>query len=261
MKSILAFIAIVLLFGCSETEKSDWKSTENEIVAEIFRNEQTAMLHEYKMASAEVPQRNKEWYERAKSLHEHSEMLVNYLDTATDTQKIADSISAYRKYIFEDSIHFYDKGKRKNEGLHNYLLTAWDGNFKTLEQNSSLAKLNVLNSTRVVLHHMYNQIDGDGCSFKFEKLFAALDPHEKRIRMGEQFQAKIFFAAADTTRPNTFLIRNKFHESQPENILLYTEKASAKVDTVRIIGYDYRKSPYSEDTLKTPFIIEYEVQK
>ena len=59
-------------------------------------------------------------------------------------------------------------------------------------------QVDVRNAETEVLNHLYNQIDA--ASFKFNKLSAIVIPNSNYIQQGNEYQARVFLSATDTTQ-------------------------------------------------------------
>ncbi len=121
-------------------------------------------------------------------INEYREFLVTTLDGKNQTAEDALMVSLNT----DDS---------KNEDGEN---ERWENlTFQTLPLVAvvtilSKFQVDVRNAETEVLNHLYNQIDA--ASFKFNKLSAIVIPNSTYIQQGNEYQARVFLSATDTTQ-------------------------------------------------------------
>ena len=93
-------------------------------------------------------------------------------------------------------------------------------------------QVDVRNSEADVLNFLYRQIDAG--SFKFNKILATVIPTSTYVMQGNEFEAKVFVAATDTTRDPEILIGN------------YTTKTNADGTSSYEMTGDYSRLPVDD---------------
>jgi gliding motility-associated protein GldM len=112
-----------------------------------------------------------------------------------------------------------------------------NSNFQTLPLVAvitilSKMQVDVRNSEADVLNFLYGQIDAG--SFKFNKIIATVIPTSTYVMSGNEFEAKVFVAATDTTRDPEILIGN------------YTTKTNADGTRSYEMTGDYSRLPVDD---------------
>lgn len=189
-------------------------------------------------------------------LQEKVSEFKEYLYTVIDSnQQLINSLNS--------ALDIADPEKKEITGTMNY--RTWvQQNFESSPVVASIAllsklQIDVRNAESAVLRHLFNQIDAE--SFKFTGLSAKVIPEASYIFQGQEYKARIFLSAEDTTQAlEVFMDGSKKALPVDGNEAIFSITPSEAGDYT-YAGYIKYRTPDGENIGTKPFEFNFKVAR
>ncbi len=189
------------------------------------------------------------------SIEEYKSYLISIIEKYShrNSNKMIENIN--------ESINVSDPQKIKGQAGENY--RTWvQQNFESTPVVASITMLSkyqndVMNAESEVLRFLFNQIDAS--SFKFTGLKARVIPKSKLLFEGQEFEAKIFLSAEDSTQElEVFMSNGQKLKLNNDGDAIYTA-TGLKADEYERSGYIEYTIPESDEKGRAPFNFDFKV--